>query len=131
MLQSDPNHRPDIRQLLSYLENPNNQVALTVSAPIPLAARGAPPEQLYECACCRQFYHSQDLTPMDGYYICRACNQVILAEAVSSSDQAAKRQDFGDSWRCAWCGIVCATQTLKQVGNYYQCDDCSTKKAHP
>ena len=87
MLQGDPVQRPDIRQLLQYLENPGNQVALTLTPVHHIAASTVPTEQHYECAWCRQYFIQQDLSQNDGYTLCRACMANYETQKAAMSQQ--------------------------------------------
>jgi len=151
MLQSDPAQRPDIPQLLSYLENPTNFVALTVSqkhevsTPEISAVQAEP--QCNTCGC-----QIPDMYWMGQSYMCQVCYfQAQSAQFPASqmpaqdrsmfegigkivvpapSNQAANNQTVGTPWRCGQCGVACgATQTLQKLGRFYLCNDCASKSS--
>ena len=139
MLQSDPAQRPDIPQLLSYLENPDNLVALTVSQQTEvstpeISAVHAEPQ----CSNCgRQL---SDMFWMGEYYVCQDCyyqaqsvQQAPPVEALPAIPlhyHGANSQVAEEPWQCEWCGTIFTTQAPVKVGKYSQCDRCAFKAIH-
>jgi len=123
MLQSDPAQRPDIPQILSYLQNPANFVALTVTQKPEVSTHEVNAVQA-EPQCSNCGHQLPDMYWMGEYYMCRNCynqvqsaQQALTAEAMLTS-QSTEAMPTPDQ-------IVPESTSAPSSQVFHQCSDCT------